>query len=66
MDAVAVGEIFTSPSAQAFYDAFKAADSGGGVACFEPEESFTVLGGSVYALKAHVGEFDADAFEVVD
>lgn len=32
-DAVAVGEIFTSPSAQAFYDAFKAADGGVGVAC---------------------------------
>lgn len=32
-DAVAVGEIFTSPSAQAFYDAFKAADGGAGVAC---------------------------------
>lgn len=33
VDAVAVGEIFTSPSAKAFYDAFKAADSGQGVAC---------------------------------
>jgi dihydroxyacetone kinase-like protein len=33
MDAVAIGEIFSSPSAQAFYDAFKAADSGHGVAC---------------------------------
>jgi phosphoenolpyruvate---glycerone phosphotransferase subunit DhaK len=33
VDAVAVGEIFTSPSAQAFYDAFKAADAGQGVAC---------------------------------
>jgi dihydroxyacetone kinase-like protein len=33
VDAVAVGEVFTSPSAQAFYDAFKAADSGAGVAC---------------------------------
>jgi dihydroxyacetone kinase-like protein len=32
-DAVAVGEIFTSPSAQAFYDAFKAANGGAGVAC---------------------------------
>ena len=32
-DAVAVGEIFTSPSAQAFYDAFRAADAGAGVAC---------------------------------
>lgn len=33
MDAVAIGEIFSSPSAQAFYDAFKAADGGAGVAC---------------------------------
>jgi dihydroxyacetone kinase-like protein len=33
VDAVAVGEIFSSPSAKAFYDAFKAADSGHGVAC---------------------------------
>lgn len=33
MDAVAVGEVFSSPSAQVFYDAFMAADSGKGVAC---------------------------------
>ena len=33
VDAVAVGEIFSSPPAAAFYDAFKAADSGRGVAC---------------------------------
>lgn len=33
VDAVAVGEIFTSPPAQMFYDAFKAANSGKGVAC---------------------------------
>jgi len=33
VDAVAVGEVFSSPSAKAFYDAFKAADSGRGVAC---------------------------------
>ena len=32
-DAVAVGEIFTSPSAAAFLDAFRAADGGKGVAC---------------------------------
>ncbi|MCF8335171.1 MAG: dihydroxyacetone kinase subunit DhaK [Bacteroidales bacterium] len=32
-DAVAIGEIFTSPSANSFYDAFHAADSGKGVAC---------------------------------
>ena len=33
VDAVAVGEIFSSPPAQMFYDAFKAANSGKGVAC---------------------------------
>ncbi|MGE5495332.1 MAG: dihydroxyacetone kinase subunit DhaK [Burkholderiales bacterium] len=32
-DAVAVGEIFSSPTAAAFFDAMKAADSGRGVAC---------------------------------
>src|ERR1700675_754254 len=30
-DAVAVGEIFSSPSAQVFYDGFKAADGGAGI-----------------------------------
>ena len=33
VDAVAVGEIFSSPSAKAFHDAFVAADGGRGVAC---------------------------------
>ena len=33
LDSVAVGEIFSSPSAKAFADAFRAADSGEGVAC---------------------------------
>ena len=32
-DAVAVGEVCSSPTAQAFLDAFKAADQGKGVAC---------------------------------
>jgi len=32
-DAVAIGEIFSSPTAAAFLDAFKAADGGKGVAC---------------------------------
>jgi phosphoenolpyruvate---glycerone phosphotransferase subunit DhaK len=32
VDAVAVGEIFSSPPAQMFYDAIKAADGGAGVA----------------------------------
>ncbi len=33
VDAVAIGEIFSSPPARAFLDAFAAADSGQGVAC---------------------------------
>jgi dihydroxyacetone kinase-like protein len=33
LDAVAVGEVFSSPSARMFLDAFRAADSGQGVAC---------------------------------
>lgn len=33
VDAVAVGEIFSSPTAKAFFDAFREADSGKGVAC---------------------------------
>ena len=33
VDAVAVGEIFSSPTAKAFYDAIRAADQGRGVAC---------------------------------
>lgn len=33
VDAVAVGEIFTSPTASSFLEAFRAADSGKGVAC---------------------------------
>ncbi len=32
-DAVACGEIFASPTAKSFHEAFKAADSGAGVAC---------------------------------
>lgn len=32
-DAVAVGEVFSSPTAAAFLDAFRAVDSGNGVAC---------------------------------
>ncbi len=33
VDAVAVGEVFTSPTAKSFFDAFRAADAGKGVAC---------------------------------
>mgnify|MGYP000552996360 FL=1 len=33
VDAVAIGEIFSSPTAKSFFDAMKAADGGQGVAC---------------------------------
>lgn len=33
LDAVAIGEIFSSPTAKSFLDAFEAADAGRGVAC---------------------------------
>lgn len=33
VDAVAAGEIFSSPTAKAFFDAFKEADGGNGIAC---------------------------------
>ncbi len=33
VDAVAIGEVFSSPTAKAFYDAFREADGGAGVAC---------------------------------
>ncbi len=33
LDAVAIGEVFASPSARYFHDAFRAADGGRGVAC---------------------------------
>ena len=33
VDAVAIGEVFSSPSAKTFFEAFKAADGGAGIAC---------------------------------
>ncbi len=43
VDAVAVGEIFTSPPAQMFFDAFKAASAGKGVACLYGNYSGDVM-----------------------
>ena len=43
VDAVAVGEIFSSPPAKAFYGAFKAADAGSGVACLYGNYSGDVM-----------------------
>ena len=33
VDAVAIGEVFSSPTPKAFYDAFREADGGAGIAC---------------------------------
>lgn len=43
VDAVAVGEVFSSPSAQQFYDAIKAVDSGKGVLCIYGNYSGDVM-----------------------
>lgn len=43
VDAVAVGEIFTSPPAKTFYDSFKAADAGRGIACLYGNYSGDVM-----------------------
>lgn len=59
VDAVAVGEIFTSPPAQMFYDAFKAADSGKGVACL-----FGNYAGDVMNVKIAVEMATEDGIEV--
>ena len=55
VDAVAVGEIFTSPTANAFYQAFKAADSGEGVACL-----FGNYAGDIMNVKMAVEEAEED------
>ncbi len=72
-DAVAVGEIFTSPSAQAFLDAFKAANSGKGVAS-EREKRRGVagevlmwkVGGAKAALGGSLDEVIAAAQKAID
>ncbi len=59
VDAVAVGEIFTSPPAQMFYDAFKAADGGEGVACL-----FGNYAGDVMNVKMAVEMAGEEGIEV--
>lgn len=59
VDAVAVGEIFSSPPAQMFYDAFKEADSGRGVACL-----YGNYAGDIMNVKMAIEMAENDGIEV--
>ncbi len=59
VDAVAVGEIFSSPTAKGFYDAIKAADSGKGVAVL-----YGNYAGDVMNVKMAAEEADEDGIVV--
>lgn len=59
VDAVAIGEIFTSPPAQMFYDAFKAANGGRGVACL-----YGNYAGDNMNVKMAIAMAKADGMEV--
>ena len=59
VDAVAVGEIFSSPPAQMFYDAFKEADSGRGVACL-----YGNYAGDIMNVKMAIEMAEDDGIEV--
>lgn len=59
VDAVAVGEIFSSPTAKDFYDAFKAANSGKGVACL-----FGNYAGDIMNVKMAIEMAKEDNIEV--
>jgi dihydroxyacetone kinase-like protein len=59
VDAVAVGEIFTSPTAKAFLDAFKAADAGRGVACL-----FGNYAGDIMNVKMAMKEAEEEGITV--
>ena len=59
VDAVAVGEIFSSPPAQMFYDAFRAANSGKGVACL-----FGNYAGDIMNVKMAIKMATDDRIEV--
>ena len=59
VDAVAVGEVFTSPTANSFFDAFKAADSGKGVACL-----FGNYAGDIMNVKMAVEEAEEEGITV--
>ena len=59
VDAVAVGEIFSSPPAQMFYDAFRVATSGKGVACL-----FGNYAGDIMNVKMAIKMAADDGIEV--
>jgi len=59
VDAVAIGEVFSSPTAKAFYDAIKAADSGKGVAVL-----YGNYAGDVMNVRMAAEEADEDGIEV--
>ena len=59
VDAVAVGEVFSSPTARAFYDAIKAADSGKGVAVL-----YGNYAGDVMNVRMFVEEAEENDIEV--
>ena len=59
VDAVAIGEVFSSPTAKAFYDAIKEADSGRGVAVL-----YGNYAGDVMNVKMAVEEAEEDGIEV--
>ena len=59
VDAVAVGEIFSSPTAKSFYDAIKAADGGKGVAVL-----YGNYAGDVMNVKMAMEDAEDDGIEV--
>jgi len=59
VDAVAIGEVFSSPTAKAFSDAIKAADSGKGVAVL-----YGNYAGDVMNVRMAAEEADEDGIEV--
>jgi len=59
VDAVAAGEIFSSPPAQMFYDAFRAANAGKGVACL-----FGNYAGDIMNVKMAIQMATDDGIEV--
>ena len=59
-DAVAVGEVFTSPTARSFYDAIRAADSGKGVAVL-----YGNYAGDNMNVKMAMEEAEDDGIEVM-
>ena len=59
VDAVAVGEIFSSPPAQMFYDAFVAANAGRGIACL-----YGNYAGDIMNVKMAIEMAEDDGIEV--